>query len=290
MDGILLINKPKGITSRDVVNEIVRILKIQKVGHTGTLDPMATGVLVLCVGKATKITSLITNYDKEYIAEITLGIETDTLDIEGSIIREEVVKNITREQVKGILNSFIGIIEQEVPKYSAVKVGGKKLYQYARDNVNVTLPTRKVTINKLQLVSELDIIDNRVRFKIECNVSKGTYIRSLIRDIGHKLNTVACMSSLERTKQGIYKIEDCYLIEDIKNKPFKLISIYDTLKHLPMVIVNNEMEVKIRYGAVLERFFDQYKAVIINQSNEVIAIYQTYEKDESKVKPYIMLI
>ena len=181
MDDILLINKPKGVTSRAVVNEVSHLLNIKKIGHTGILDPIATGVLVLCIGKATKIASLITDYDKEYIAEVILGIETDTLDIEGKIVKEETVKDITKEKVIEVLNSFIGDIKQEVPKYSAIKIKGKKLYQYARNNIDVDLPTRIVSIYKLKLIDDLKYIDNKVIFKIFCHVSKGTYIRSLIR-------------------------------------------------------------------------------------------------------------
>ncbi len=289
MDGILLINKPLNKTSRDVVNEVSRNLNIKKMGHTGTLDPLATGLLVLCIGKATKISSLITDYNKEYIAEVTLGIETDTLDLEGEIIKKEVVSNISKQQVIDALNSFMGCIKQEVPKYSAIKINGKKLYEYARANIEVKLPVREVTIDRLELISELTYRDDTVKFNIICQVSKGTYIRSLVRDIGYKLNTVACMSSLNRSKQGPYNLSNSYSLEDIRNNKFKLINIYEALSHLPMVKVSGELESKIRNGAIVERFFNNERSVIINHKNEVIAIYQTYEKDETRVKPYKMI-
>jgi tRNA pseudouridine55 synthase len=290
MDGILLINKPKGITSRDVVNKVSHILKTKKVGHTGTLDPMATGVLVLCIGKATKLVDLITVYDKEYTAEISLGIETDTLDMEGNIIKKEIVKDITNDEITDILNTFIGSSTQEVPSYSAIKVNGKKLYQYARENIDVELPKRDINIYELKLISDVDYKNEYPTFKISCKVSKGTYIRSLVRDIGLKLNSIATMSSLIRTKQGKYNIEECNGLDDIENNNYKLISINEVLSNIPSIKVDLEMEFKIKNGAIIDKFFDGDKAVIIDQNNTVIAIYQVYDKDDTKAKPYKMLI
>ena len=188
MDGILVVYKPKGMTSRDVVNKVGRILKIKKIGHTGTLDPLATGVLVLCIGKATKIVELLTATEKEYIAEMSFGIETDTLDSTGNIIKEEDFI-VDEEKIEKVFSSLTGTYKQEVPLYSAIHVNGKKLYEYARNNEEVILPSRDVTISHLELLS---IEENKVLFKTR--VSKGTYIRSLIRDIAKKLDTVAVMS------------------------------------------------------------------------------------------------
>ncbi|MBQ8219464.1 MAG: tRNA pseudouridine(55) synthase TruB, partial [Bacilli bacterium] len=149
MNGIIVVNKEIGYTSRDIVNIVGSILGTKKVGHTGTLDPMASGVLVLCVGKALKVCELLTNHDKEYIAGVTLGIETDTLDMEGNIISTEIV-DINKERIIEVVNSFIGVYNQEVPKYSSVKVNGKKLYEYARNNISVELPSRDVEIKSIQ--------------------------------------------------------------------------------------------------------------------------------------------
>lgn len=283
MNGILLINKPKDITSRDVVNKISKILGIKKVGHSGTLDPMATGVLVLGIGKGTKIIELLTAYDKEYIAEVTLGIETDTLDITGNIINKD-DSNITKNQLLEVLNSFIGEYNMEVPIYSAIKIKGKKLYEYAREGKEVELPKKKVHIYNLELIS--DLIDNK--FKIRCKVSKGTYIRSLIRDIGRKLNTYATMSSLERTKQGRFGVEDCYSIKDIENNNYRLLDIKDAL-NIPIITVDDELLFKIRNGAIIDKFFTEDKILILDKNNNEVAIYKTYEKDSAKVKPYKML-
>jgi tRNA pseudouridine55 synthase len=284
MNGILLINKPKNMTSRDVVNIVSNVLNRKKIGHSGTLDPIATGVLVLGVGKGTKIIELLTNYDKEYVAEVILGIETDTLDITGKIINKN-IPNITKEQVLNILNSFIGEYDMEVPFYSAIKVRGKKLYEYARNGEDVIIPRRKVNIYDLKLISDLIYEENTIKFKIKCKVSKGTYIRSLIRDIGRKLGTYGTMASLIRTKQGNFNIEDCYSIEDIKNNNFKLLSIIDVLD-IPSIKVDKELEFKIRNGAIIDKFFKEDKVLIIDNDNNPIAIYQIYTKDNTKVKPY----
>ncbi len=290
MNGILLIEKPINMTSRDLVNKVSYILNVKKIGHTGTLDPMASGVMIICIGKATKISNLITNYDKKYIAEITLGLETDTLDLEGNVINEEKVSNINEEKIQKVLVSFIGTYKQQVPKYSAVKIKGKKLYEYARNNIEIELPIREVKIYQLNIISNLIDDNNKLKFMIQCHVSKGTYIRSLIRDIGKQLNTIACMSKLKRIQQGKYTIEDCNSLDDIKTGKYKIINLYDALKHLPITIISDELESKIKNGAVLKRFFDSEISVIVNTKKEVLAIYQIYNKDKSKVKPLKILV
>ena len=284
MDGIILINKPKDYTSRDIVNIVSKKLATKKVGHTGTLDPMAEGVLVLCCGKALKIVDLITNYDKEYIAEVTLGIGTDTLDLTGNIISEVKVKSISKENTLEVLKSFLGTYEQEVPKYSAIKINGKKLYEYARNGIEIILPKRNVNINTLELITDIKQENGHVIFSIKTKVSKGTYIRSLIRDIGNKLGYPACMSKLIRTKQGIFDIESCQNI----NEEYKFLTIKEVLKDMEQVSVNESLEFKIRNGQILERFFESDKCLILNKEQEEIAIYTTYEKNNLLVKPLKM--
>ena len=201
MNGILIVNKDLGYTSRDVVNIVARELGTRKVGHTGTLDPMASGVLVLCVGNALKLCDMLINHDKEYIAGITLGIETDTLDMEGSVLSTENV-DIEKEKIVDIVNSFKGSYMQEVPKYSAVKVNGRKLYEYARNNIDVKAPSKMVDIFDIEVIDDIIYDAGKIMFKIKTTVSKGTYIRSLVRDIGVKLGVPAVMHSLERVKLG----------------------------------------------------------------------------------------
>jgi tRNA pseudouridine55 synthase len=279
-NGILIVNKPSGITSRDVVNIVGKTLNTKKVGHTGTLDPMATGVLVLCLGNALKVCELITANDKEYIAKVILGIETETLDTTSPIINTKKT-NITKEEIEKVLNSFKGSYLQEVPKYSAVKINGKKLYEYAREGKEIELPKKMVTIYDIQLVSDITYYNDTTTFYIKTTVSKGTYIRSLIRDIGYKLNTYGCMDSLERTRQGIFNIDNSYTLEEIKNNNYKLLSIEKSLPNIPLVEVDNKTLFKIKNGVKLKKFFDGDMA-IIKDKNKVVAIYKN-DLNESKL-------
>ena len=280
MDGIILVNKEENMTSRDVVNKIVHILNTKKVGHTGTLDPLATGVLVICVGKALKVQEYITQLEKEYIAEITFGINTDTLDITGNIL-EEKESYITNEEIDKVLKSFIGDYDMEVPIYSAVKVNGKRLYEYARNNIKVDLPIHKVKINSLERISSVE--NNKVLIK--CNVSKGTYIRSLVRDICKRLNTIGVMSKLTRTKQGKFNIEDCYTLDEIRNNEYKLIPIIDFID-LPKVEVDASIYKKISNGVKLDNTYN-YDTFCFVYKDEVIAIYKSSGLYVKPVKVFI---
>ena len=283
MNGILVVNKPNGITSRDVVNELCKILDTKKIGHTGTLDPIAQGALVLCIGKATKLVEIITSNDKEYVAEVKLGVLTDTLDLDGNVIEERKI-TLNKNELKDTLNSFVGKYNQEVPIYSAVKINGKKLYEYARNNEEVTLPKREVEIKKIKL---LELTNDSYKFKVL--VSKGTYIRSLIKDINDKLGIIGSMSSLIRTKQGKFDINDSYTLEDIKNNNYKLLSINDVLKNRKCVIIDDNLYNVIKNGSIIDNIYKDNLITFIYKDN-VIAIYKTYEKDNRKMKPYKMFI
>ena len=283
MDNIIVVNKDKDYTSRDVVNVIGKIFNTKKVGHTGTLDPLATGVLIVCMNKALKVVDLITASNKEYIAKVVLGIDTDTLDITGNIINE-CKTNVSVDMVKSVLNSFVGKSIQEVPKYSAVKVNGKKLYEYARNGIDVELPKREIQIFDIELISDIDIIDGHQEFSFRVKVSKGTYIRSLIRDIGIKLGYFACMKELIRTKQGKFSIDESYTLNDIKNGNYKLLNIKDVID-IEKVIVSDDMLFKIKNGMILDKFFISDKALILDNNGNEIGIYKTYDKDSNKVKP-----
>ena len=285
MDKIIVVNKDKNYTSRDVVNILSKEFNTKKIGHTGTLDPIASGVLVICMGKSLKIVDLITSYDKEYIAKVVLGIETDTLDITGNIVDKKDVNNITKDRIDRVLKSFLGKSTQEVPKYSAVKVNGKKLYEYARNNIDIKLPKREIEVYDIELLGDIEKQDNLTIFSFRVRVSKGTYIRSLIRDIGIKLNTCACMKDLIRTKQGNFTIDNSYTIDDIKNNNYELFSIKDVLD-IEKINVSDTMLFKVKNGQILDKFFTSDKALILDKNNNEIAIYQEYEKDNTKVKPY----
>ncbi len=288
MNGILLINKEKNMTSRDVVNQVCKILKTKKIGHNGTLDPFATGVLVLCIGKCTKYVELITAYDKEYIADIVLGVTTDTLDCTGNITSKKDTY-LTLEQIKQALKAMTKTYMQEVPIYSAVKINGKKLYEYARNNEEVTLPKREVTIKELELISDIKYFDNKVSFKIRCTVSKGTYIRSLVRDLASSLNTVGMLDSLTRTRQGMFKIEDTYTLEDITNNKFNIIKRDIIFKDYYTVNVDNNLGDKIKNGCILDNTYNQNYILFKDDQDNLLALYKTYEKDKTKIKPFKML-
>lgn len=277
MDGFIIINKKENMTSRDVVNIVCKKLHTKKVGHTGTLDPMAKGVLVIAVNKALKLVDDITSLNKEYIAEVTLGIKTDTLDITGNVLETEEIRSINKESIEEVLNSFIGEYNMKVPIYSAVKVNGKKLYEYAREGKSVELPIKKVVINNIELLS---VDQNKFTFK--CNVSKGTYIRSLINDICKKLGVMGCMSDLIRTKQGKFYIEDAIGLDDI-NENTKLINMVDVIDS-PILEVNEYLYNRIKNGSKLENRYN-YEKLAFTYNKELIGIYIIDPKDSSKIKP-----
>lgn len=286
MNGILVVNKPYGYTSRDIVNIVSKKFNTKKVGHTGTLDPIATGVLVLPIGNALKIAELLTAERKEYIAKVILGYETDMLDITGTEIKRN-KPSCTKEELEEVLKSFIGKSNQEVPMYSAVKVGGKKLYEYARQGIKVTPPTKEIEVFHIQLLEKPIYLQDTIEFTIKCEVSKGTYIRSLIRDIGYKLGTYGTMKELNRTKQGIFTLESSYTLEDIQNENYKLLSIKEALPNIKVTQVDDNLSKKIKNGMVLDSFFEEEISLIVDQEGKEIAIYKQIE--ENKVKPFKMI-
>lgn len=287
MDGILVINKEEGYTSRDVVNIVSKTLHTKKIGHTGTLDPLATGVLVLCIGKATKLVEVLTSSYKEYEAEITLGVLTDTLDITGNILKEE-KPNVDIESINKVLVNFKGAYEQEVPIYSAVKVNGKKLYQYARNNEEVKLPKRIVNIKDICLCSPIKKENDKIIFSIRTTVSKGTYIRSLVKDIAIKLNTIGVMSKLKRIKQGNFTLKDSYTLEDIKNNNYKILPIDLALTNFYSIIVDDVLKKKVLNGSKIANIYKQ-KYVLFKDENTSLALYKTDENDDKVLRVWKML-
>ena len=203
MNGVIVVDKEKGKTSFDEIRKIRKEYNIKKVGHTGTLDPMATGVLPILVGEATKLSDYLMNHDKEYIAILTLGEKRSTGDSEGEVILKEKVSTLNKGKVEEVLEKFLGKISQVPPIYSAIKVNGKKLYEYARKGEKVEIKPREVTIFSIELIG---IKQNNITFKVHC--SKGTYIRSLCEDIAKELGTVGYMSSLKRTRVGNFTLDD----------------------------------------------------------------------------------
>ena len=287
MNGILVVNKEKGFTSRDMVNKVGKILGIKKIGHTGTLDPLATGVLVMCLGKCTSLVDVITSEYKEYIAGVKLGVLTDTLDTTGNLIQSCEV-NFSSDEIKNAISSMIGEYFQEVPKYSAVKINGRKLYEYARGGIDVELPKRLVNIKNIELVSDVLYVDGYIDFKIKCLVSKGTYIRSLIRDIASKLGTIGVMSSLVRTKQGNFDIFNSYSISDIENGDYRIIGLSEFFNDKYRVIVDSKLEKYVLNGSLVDNIYGEDEVLFVDSLGMVLALYHVYDKDKSKLKPYKM--
>ena len=243
MEGIIVINKPKGITSFDVIRRLKKILKTKKIGHTGTLDPLATGVMLVCVGKATKLASDLEAKDKIYIADFDIGYATDTYDIEGKKIAENTIE-ILKENLEQSIKKFIGNIKQVPPMYSAIKIDGNKLYHLARKGIEVERPKRDVTIEYINL---LDFKNNKA--KIETEVSKGCYIRSLIYDIGQDLGTYATMTALQRKQVGEYSLENSYNLEQIEemtlNDDFKFLKTIEEIFSYDKYSLQTEKELTL---------------------------------------------
>lgn len=248
MNGIIVIDKPEGKTSHDMVYFMRRVTGVKKIGHTGTLDPMATGVLPVCIGSATKAADMLTASDKRYTAELILGKTTDTQDASGTVLTESEV-NLTDTEIENAVSSFVGEIEQIPPMYSAIKQNGKKLYELARKGIEVERKPRKVKIHEINILG----IDGK-SVKIDVSCSKGTYIRTLCADIGEKLGTGAYMNALRRTRAGIFTIENAYTAEDIQKMAEAgtlneaLIPIDELFFEYPKIVLNEKQTRSIVNG------------------------------------------
>ena len=270
LNGIIVINKPKNYTSHDVVAKVKKILKLKKVGHTGTLDPNATGVLPLLLNSGTKLSKYLINHDKEYEVTLKLGIKTDTLDSEGKILEERKVDTAileNTENIKKVLNSFVGKQEQIPPIYSAIKVNGKKLYEYVRSGEKIEVQARQIEIYNIEL-EKVDIEKQEIVFKVEC--SKGTYIRSLCEDIATRLGTIGYMKELNRTRVGSFGIEDSITLEELEkceNIKLKVLTMEELLKQKEKIILNKKQ---------LELFLNGVKLDNDNQDG----LYRIYNQDK----------
>lgn len=282
MEGIININKDKDMSSFDVIRRLRKILKTRKIGHTGTLDPMATGVLVMCVGPATKLASLIEAEEKSYLAKFQLGFSTDTLDITGEVKEISEKKSVEREELERVLEKFVGDIEQIPPMYSAIKIDGKKLYELARKGQEIERKARKVRISYIKIhYFEGDTII------IECKVSKGTYIRSLIDDIGRELGTFATMTELQRRNVGNYHINRSYTLDQIENlstnEVFSFLnSVEESFSFEKINIVEEEKKRFLTHGNKIDfDIADGYYKVYFDDEFWGIALVE-----EGKLKPY----
>ncbi|OIJ13120.1 tRNA pseudouridine(55) synthase TruB [Anaerobacillus alkalilacustris] len=295
LQGILALHKPKGMTSHDCVAKLRRILKTRKIGHTGTLDPEVTGVLPICIGRATKVAQYMSDYSKTYEGEVTIGFSTTTEDFTGEKLEEKVVERLfSCQEINEVLQSFTGEIEQIPPMYSAVKVKGKKLYEYAREGKTVERPVRHVNIHELTLLTEPLLIDgNKVKFSFRVHCSKGTYVRTLAVDIGKKLGYPAHMSALVRTASGPFQLEHCLTFEEIENKftnnelQASLLKIDDALSFLKRIVINDATALKVMNGMVLPIpiEIDENRFTIYNKNGECLAIYIKHPTKQGLMKP-----
>lgn len=265
VDGLLLIDKPLGLSSNQALSKIKFLFSPKKVGHTGTLDPMATGLLPICLGEATKFSSYLLNADKTYVGLIRLGYKSSTGDKEGEIIKQEFDKIPSKSEVKRILKNFIGPIDQLPPMFSALKHKGKPLYLYAREGINIPRPKRKILIHEIEL---LDYQGDELRLKIKC--SKGTYIRTLAEDIGDKLNVGAYLLELNRTGIGSLSIDSAVKIEQIEEikeqeRVKLLLPVDELLSSFQKLILNCNDTTAIKDGK------------IIDQSGKTPGFYRLYE-------------
>ncbi|GAA0612188.1 tRNA pseudouridine(55) synthase TruB [Virgibacillus siamensis] len=288
MKGILPLWKPKGMTSHDCVVKVRKLFQTKKVGHTGTLDPEVEGVLPICIGQATKIVPFLTDTTKTYTAEILLGASTDTEDAQGSIIEERAVGiSLSKQILENVLQLFRGKITQIPPMYSAVKVNGKKLYEYARANEYVERPQRDVIIHSLELV---DFDDDQHTFTIEIVCSKGTYIRTLCVDIGRKLGFPAHMYSLVRTETGTIAKDETISFNELEQAAERqrlLLPISRGLEHLDVLETDENMKLKVRNGqklAMPEKQLQTDPFTVMFQ-DDVLAIYQIHPDKPNCIKP-----
>lgn len=246
MHGVLVVDKPKGITSFDVVREVRRALGVKKVGHTGTLDPMATGVLPVCIGDGTKVAQFITEATKAYDATVKLGATTDTLDAEGKTLETRPVPHLTRELLEAALERFRGPIQQVPPMYSAIKVGGKRLYELARAGEEVERQPRAVTVFELVL---RDFSADEVKLSVRC--SKGFFVRTLAADLGEALGCGAHLCALRRTQSGPFVLAQAIPLSEV-TKTSQLVGLNDSLKDLPSLQVTDAEAARVRHGGVVE--------------------------------------
>lgn len=265
---VLFIDKPKGITSFGLCNKLRPILATKKIGHTGTLDPNATGVMVVLYNEATKANQFLVSKSKEYYGVCQIGIETDTLDIDGQIIRSDKLKMPLKEEIEAVFNSFIGSYNQIPPMTSAIKVNGKKLYEYKREGIEIELKPRLCTVYELELIS---LNDNEFEFR--CIVSSGTYVRSLLKDILEKLNIFGTLKDLKRTKIDDISIESCDNFNDVLNKKYHIHNLYDVLKNSYCVYKTNDKKAIID-GKPLILDLKSDELLIVDEDNTCLAIYK----------------
>lgn len=275
MDGFLLVNKDQDMTSHDLVNIVRRSVRMKRVGHTGTLDPNATGLMVVAVNKSTKLVNYLQSDDKEYIFEIKLGVMTDTLDIWGEITKEQEIEYPSIEIFNEVLESFLGKSEQIPPMYSAIKVDGRKLYELARNNEIIELEPRPIEIFEIELLAYEPVL------KVRVVCSSGTYVRTLIKDICEKTGNLGVMSSLIRTRVGAFRLEDAVSVEDVRNREFTLVDPEVALSVYPKIEYQDSSD--IYNGRRIELDVEE-DLILITINNKSVAFYEREHNNVFKCK------
>lgn len=285
MDGILNVYKTKGMTSHDVVNKIRHIFKTKQVGHTGTLDPNAEGVLVICINAGTKLVQFLEADTKKYRAELVIGKATDTYDITGNVMESKKDFNIEYNQVKQVIESFVGKQKQIPPIYSAIKVNGKKLYNYALKNEEVKIEARDIEIIDIKIFDK-EIIQKEDYYSLtfDVTVSKGTYIRSLCHDIGKALGIPCCMGELLRLRSGAFNIEDAKKLEEIEQGDYTLKGLVESIGEIKKINISNNLELmhKVTHGMKisLKTFDEKYNQIAFIDNDQLLAIYEEYQEEK----------
>ncbi|HEY4566600.1 MAG TPA: tRNA pseudouridine(55) synthase TruB [Savagea sp.] len=293
--GILPVWKERGMTSHDVVYKVRKIIGMKKVGHTGTLDPSVEGVLPICLGQATKIASLITDAGKEYVARVSIGRTTETEDSDGETVDiDRTWKKVTREQLLEAIAPLIGEIEQTPPMYSAVRVNGKRLYEYAREGIPVERPTRRVQIDEIELLDDRAVWEGEeLTFDIRIACGKGTYIRTLAVAIGQALGYPAHMASLVRTRSASFEQKDCVTLDELQTYVEQdrvrdvLLPLEDALSDFPFVELDESLHEKIRNGQVLplDETVAERGTTVFTIGGKALAMYNVHPTKPTLMKP-----
>lgn len=291
-DGVLLIDKPSGITSRQAVSRIKSLTGVKKAGHTGTLDPLATGLLLVCLGRATLLSGILSEGVKRYWVEARLGIETDTLDTDGEIVRRYETVDVSLKDIEKIIDSYIGVIEQVPPEYSAVKHCGKPLYSYARRGIKVDREPRKVIVKRIDLISFKEE-NNDVRIELDVFCGPGTYIRSLVSDIGTVMGCGACVSGLRRLQSGKFLIEGAVELEHLTSGRTdvdeNIMSVEKASSHIPTVVVSPPGQRGVQCGKPLLKEWADPVSIevdpgqivrIVSREGKLLALYRGVDRCE----------
>lgn len=284
INGIILVNKPKDWTSQDVLSKLKRYFHVDKIGHAGTLDPLATGLLVVLLGASTKLSDYLLSDEKEYECEILIGKATDTEDITGEVLEEKNVSII--ENIDEILNGLIGTLEQEPPMYSSVRYNGRKLYEWARDGVIVERAKRTIEVRSIERTSDLKYEDNMCKFSFKTSVSKGTYIRTLCVEIGLRTGYPALMCELKRIKSGKFRLENSYELSEILDGKYEILSNYSAIADKENIVeINEYLYNRVLHGMKI-RVDSNYDSIYLVHNNELVGIYEKDSSYTSENKSY----